>query len=273
MKILLSLLFAITSLLLSSNLHACSIMYYINQKTGDIYVVNNEDYWYDTKTYIQTEPKSTNEYARLWYGWDKFAQGGVNEAGLFFDGTATPKQIIINGYTDPKGRNVGDEILASCTTIEQAITFLEDEKIMITEGHIMFGDSSGHAIVIEWVNGQKEIIQMNGNKLIATNFLLSDTTAGNYPCPRYNSIEERVQELEASEDTISLSAIGNTFGGSAQLPRKGENGKIGGTLYTSFINISKMKLIIVYKLDNSKVTQIDLRETFSNPKRKKIKLK
>jgi choloylglycine hydrolase len=30
---------------------ACSILYYIDTHTGKIYAVNNEDYWYDVKTY------------------------------------------------------------------------------------------------------------------------------------------------------------------------------------------------------------------------------
>jgi len=63
---------------------ACSVLYYVDVKTGKVYAVNNEDYWYDVDAYIQIEPKTKTKYARLWYGWDNFAQGGLNDQGLFF---------------------------------------------------------------------------------------------------------------------------------------------------------------------------------------------
>ena len=65
-------------------LKACSVLYYIDAKTGKIYVANNEDIWYDVNPYIQILPATKSKYARLWYGWDNFAQGGINQAGLFF---------------------------------------------------------------------------------------------------------------------------------------------------------------------------------------------
>lgn len=55
--------------------NACSIVYYIDPATGTIYVINNEDFWYDTDAYIQTEVTNDNELDRLWYGWKDFAQG------------------------------------------------------------------------------------------------------------------------------------------------------------------------------------------------------
>lgn len=71
---------------------ACSVLYYVDSITGKIYTVNSEDYWLYVDAYIQIEPKSKNEYARLWYGWDNFAQGGINDKGLFFDAAVTPEQ-------------------------------------------------------------------------------------------------------------------------------------------------------------------------------------
>jgi hypothetical protein len=58
---------------------SCSIFYYFDSKTGKIYFVNNEDFWYVVKPYIQIIPSSKNELGRIWYGWKNFGQGGVNE--------------------------------------------------------------------------------------------------------------------------------------------------------------------------------------------------
>ncbi|MEM9673629.1 MAG: hypothetical protein AAF992_13640 [Bacteroidota bacterium] len=127
---------------------ACSVLYYIDNTSGKIYVVNNEDYWYDVKSYIQIEPSKKGDLARLWYGWDDFAQGGVNEAGLFFDGAVVPTGSEVEDYK-PAKYNLGNRILASCKTVDEALAYLEKEKIAYPDSHLMFGDSSGNAVVIE----------------------------------------------------------------------------------------------------------------------------
>lgn len=270
-KILVIVLLSI--LLLPDETGACSMFYYIDKTTGKIYFVNNEDYWYNVNAYIQINPKSKNEFARLWYGWDDFAQGGINEFGLLFDGAFTPNQKLPNGYHNPEGKNIGDEILATCKTVDEAVDFLEKEKIAITEGHIMFGDKSGNAVVVEWVNGERKIVQKIDNMLIATNFLLSDTSAGNYPCPRYQSIELKLNQLNESTDSLDLKKIGNAIAGAVQIPQKDEKGNLGGTLYTSFINVSDMEFTLVYQLDNSRITKFDLKKEFEKTHKQKIKLK
>jgi choloylglycine hydrolase len=260
-------------LLLLEETRACSMFYYIDKTTGKIYFVNNEDYWYNVNPYIQINPKSKNEFARLWYGWDDFAQGGINEFGLVFDGAVTPKQKLPDGYHNPDGRNVGDEILSKCKTVEEAIDFFEKERIAISEGHLMIGDNTGNAVVLEWVNGKKKTVQKRENMLIATNYLLSDTSAGNYPCHRYQSIEKRLNQLNKSADSLDLKKIGNAISGAVQIPQKDEKGNLGGTLYTTFINVSDMEFKLVYQLDNSRITKLDLRKEFEKTQKQKIKLK
>ena len=135
---------------------ACSVLYYVDSTTGKIYVINSEDYFLDVDAYIQIEPKSKNKFARLWYGWDKFAQGGINEKGLFFDAAVTPEQRKIKGYGNPNN-NLGDKILANCSTVDEALKFLEREKIALNKSHMMFGDKTGKAVVVEWIDGKRQL--------------------------------------------------------------------------------------------------------------------
>ena len=244
------------------------MFYYVDSTTGKIYFVNNEDYWYDAKAYIQIVPHSSHKLARLWYGWDNFAQGGVNEAGLVFDGAATPSQKLPQGFYDPGKRNVGDEMLASCKSVAEAIAYLDKEKIAVSEGHLLLGDKAGNAVILEWVNGARSIIPMKNNILIASNFLLSDTSAGNYPCYRYQSIEQRLQQLRSSNRPASLKEAGNAIAGSVQLPQEDKKGRIAGTLYTTFVNLTDMEFVLVYKLDKNKTTKLDLKKEFQGRKRK-----
>lgn len=257
---------------LSTSALACSIVYFIDTTTGKIYVANNEDYYYNVKDYIQIMPVKKNKHARLWYGWDKFSQGGINDQGLFFDGAVAPKQEIPNGYHNPNGRNVGDELLANCKTTQEAIDYLEKEKIAINTGHILIGDAHGQAVILEWVNGEKIIVPIKNNVLIATNFLHSDTSAGGYPCYRYNDIQSRIKKLTESKEPIDLRKFGNVIAGAVQVPRKDKDGKTGGTLYTSVINITDMEFVIVPKLNNAKAQKLDLKKVFQSKRKRKMKL-
>ncbi|UZR99176.1 carcinine hydrolase/isopenicillin-N N-acyltransferase family protein [Chondrinema litorale] len=253
------------------SLKACSVLYYIDLQTGKIYIANNEDFWYDVEPYIQLMPASKKKHARLWYGWDNFAQGGINEEGLFFDGAVTPLQTRPVGYQKPKG-NLGDEILANCSTVEEAVNYLEKEKIALNNGHMMFGDRSGNAVVVEWVGGERKLEYIKDNKLVMTNFLLSETTQGNYPCYRYVAITNSIANLESKNKALSFLEISNTLGNAVQVPIPDENGRKGGTLYSTFIDVTEMEFVLIYKIDNSKVTKLDLNKEFAAGKKRKLKL-
>ena len=271
MKKLTIIFFILCGLLCSGEIRACSVLYYVDSHTGKIYVVNNEDYWYDVDACIQIVPGKGNKLARLWYGWDDFAQGGINESGLFFDGAVTPEQDIPGGERGPRG-NLGDNILARCRTVDEALNLLEKKAIALSNAHMMIGDSTGNAVVVEWLDGQRKIVSIANNRLIMTNFLLSETSRGNYPCPRYQSIEKRLDQMEESDQPIDLRSVGNIMAGAVQVPRIIEDERVGGTLYSSFINISDMEFVLVFKLDNSKITRLDLNATFKERRRKKINL-
>ncbi|MBT8296922.1 MAG: linear amide C-N hydrolase [Maribacter sp.] len=271
-KIILLLVLFLVAILIPNASFACSVLYYIDSTTGKIYAVNSEDYWLDVDAYIQIEPKSKKKFARLWYGWENFAQGGINEKGLFFDAAVTPVQERIKGYGNPKN-NLGNKILANCSTVEEALMFLEKEKIALNKSHMMFGDKTGKAVVVEWVEGERKLHWIEDNKLIMTNYLLTDPEAGNFPCYRHKSIEERITEMEKSEEEINLLMVGNTFGQAVQPPRENEEGRVGGTVYTSFIDITDSKFFLSYKLSNENVIKLDLNIEFNKTKQQKIKLK
>jgi hypothetical protein len=237
---------------------ACAILYYVDSLSGKIYAANNEDYWYNIKPYIRVEPAENGHLARMWYGWNNFAQGGINESGLFFDGATTPDQPGINGYSRAVG-NLGDKILSTCRTVWEVADFLESDKIALTNGHLLFGDRHGEAIVIEWVKGKRNIVKIQEGKLLVTNFLLTDTSGGNFPCPRYDAMESEIERLRSLKDTASFKQVGNIAAKAVQLPFADADGRQGGTLYSTFVNITDMEFILIYKLDNSRMTKLDLK--------------
>jgi len=250
-----------------SSSSACSVLYYVDSLNGKIYVVNNEDYWYDVKPYLQIEPGKKDDLARIWYGWDDFAQGGVNEAGLFFDAAVVPNGSEVVGY-QPAKYNLGDRILASCKTVDEALAFLENEKIAYPDSHLMFGDRNGNAVVVEWVDGEQQLVRITGDHLMMTNFNLSKPEH----CPRYEAMLAEIVRLEENGEVMDLGAVGNIGAKAVQLAATDAQGREGGTLYSSFINITDMELVLVYKYDNNRRVQLDLHEEFARGRRKKIQL-
>ena len=260
------------SVFIFQSIEACSVIYYRDTVSGSIYVVNNEDYWLDTETYLQIQPRKKGEYARIWYGWDDFAQGGINEKGLFFDAATTPEQVRIRGFSNPKS-NLGDQLLAQCATVEEAIEFLQRKKIALTNSHLMFGDKSGEAVIIEWVDGKQELIWIKSDRLIMTNFLLANPGAGNSPCYRYQAITSSLDTALKESAALTLGSLGNLMARVAQLPTETAKGRMVGTLYTSFINITNNEFYLSFKLNTSHVLKLDLTTVFEERKRRRITLR
>ena len=89
----------------------------------------------------------------------------------------------------------------------------------------------------------------------------------------YRSIEHRIAELEDSGEERDLLKLGNTFGQAVKPGKANQEGRIGGTVYTSFIDIKDNKFYLSYKLSNQNVIQLDLNQEFARLKRQKIVLK
>ncbi len=83
---------------------------------------------------------------------------------------------------------------------------------------------------------------------------------------------ERAEVLKNQGNEVTLLQVGNLLGGATQPSRSNNDNRIGGTLYSSFVNISDMEFFLVYKLDNSRLTKLDLMKEFEGNKKKRIKL-
>ena len=99
-----------------ANLHACTI---IRASRGNVtFVGNNEDGTTGT-TYLWFIPASKGKYGRVFFMLaDKWPQGGMNEKGLFYDGTSGPWKKILKSVNRPKYRgNLSEKILEECATV------------------------------------------------------------------------------------------------------------------------------------------------------------
>lgn len=159
----------------------CSVMYATdgNLALGG----NNEDYLIP-RTKVWFIPATSDSFGGVYFGFDNyFAQGGMNDQGLFFDGLALSETVpvAVEGK-EPASAAPGDMILARCGTVACAVEVLEEYSFGQSWNYqLFFGDASGESAIVE----PGQIIRQRGSYQVATNFRQSVTSDDEITCPRY----------------------------------------------------------------------------------------
>ena len=143
---------------------------------GRTYLGNNEDSW-RMGSKIWFEKGRTGRLGALYVGYgNNFPQGGMNEAGLAFDGLTTyPKAI----RTSLSKKNIENplafvkEIMQTCKTVEDVKRYAVqyNRQTFFNSGEYLFADRSGNYLVIE----SDTMISGNDEKYIIANFCPSVT--------------------------------------------------------------------------------------------------
>ena len=157
-------------------------------------VGNNEDFW-DPDTKVWFVPAAEGTHGRVYFGFaNLFPQGGMNEAGLFFDGFATES----NPVTKFEGRkvfdgNLIDEAMARCATVAEVIALLEPHDLRFLENAmLMFADKTGDSVIVEG----DEFLRLEGRHQVVTNFYQSKTTPDRYTCARHRIANRMLADSE-----------------------------------------------------------------------------
>lgn len=209
-------------------------------RNGLVLAGNNEDRNH-TETIVQFIPATDDYYGRVIFGYDDAPfQGGMNDQGLFIDGNA----LAPTGYrSDPNkptfGLNVIMSVLSTCATCEDAEAFFRKSNFpALNRARFPIADSSGASIVVEWGNGEVQIVKSDTWYQIATNFVISEVENSDYPCWRYKAVDEILSE----SDSLSVDLIRNVL----------EKTHQEGRALTVYSNIYDLKngLIYTYNLRN-----------------------
>lgn len=225
-------------------------------------VGNNEDFWYSTDAKIWFLPSEKQLYGRALFGWDNFAQGGINSQGLFFDVAAGPttQALKLNQQSKIK-QNIGDEILARCATVEAAIAQVQTYRLPPnSNGHFLFADQSGASAVVEWIGSEFRVVRKTGDYQIITNFLLTRPELGGFPCPRYSLVQERLEgkrEISGGDVAYILASVAQ-FGE--------EKGRQGGTLYSNVHDLASGEFVLFYQRNFQKPVRFKLAEELQKGK-------
>lgn len=142
---------------------------------GRTYLGNNEDSW-RIGSRIWFENKTFGNYGVVYVGYgDNFPQGGMNEAGLAFDGlTIYPKAINIDPIktTETNPNKFIREIMQNCITVEDVRNYAIKFNRPFNGGVLFFTDKFGKYLIME----PDTMTIGNDKKYIIANFCPSNTS-------------------------------------------------------------------------------------------------
>jgi hypothetical protein len=226
---------------------ACLILFLTDGK--NVLVANHED-WYAQDAEVSFLPAEGNAYGMLYFDFasEKTAQGGMNTAGLFFDGTRTPYAPYPGNNAKPDCRcYIWKKILAECATTEQALSYIRKYRVReIEDVHILLADRSGNSIVVGVYNDSLQVHRRSKNYQLLTNFNLSNPSYGDEPpCTRFASADSMLA-LDPGATIVNLEKIlSNTHQGAL-------------TVYSNIYNLSNGEVYIYQKANFQKSVKLNL---------------
>ena len=142
---------------------------------------------------------------------------GMNDQGLVVGMAAVPGGEMA---PDPDKETIGSlmiirKVLDHAATVADALVIFETYYIDMSGGppiHYLIADATGHAILVEFYQGEMKVLSTENPWHLATNFLLSSTQDDPQgECWRYDKIGQRLTEtqggLTAQDATDLLSEV------------------------------------------------------------------
>jgi len=219
---------------------------------GKIVLAGNNEDWKNPNTKIWFIPASNGEHGRVCVGFDNmFAQGGMNDQGLFIDANA----LGPTGWEPIEDRpsfqgDLMDRILAECATVEDAIAFCNKYNIpALARARFPIADGTGASMVVEYGQEKVQYMRKTGVYQIATNFVITNVKDENYPCTRYRVADKMLKNA----DDVSLDLVRAVLSATHQ----------EGQYPTVYSNICDLKngILYLYNFHNfEEVVRFNLKE-------------
>jgi len=228
----------------------------------EVLVGSNED-WYDYDFWIRFLVAEGNTYGRLIFenNWPippnpdwRCPQAGMNDQGLFYDCFATPPLLPVNSSGKPYYYNNSDYYnyslesycLSVCSTIDEVLDIYDDYNLEHMERYqVLWVDKTGASIIIEG----DDIVFKQGDYQVVTNFIQTHPELGGYPCWRYNTAVNMLENM--NELTIEyFTSICNATHQTGSYP----------SVYSGVYDLNQEILYLYYFYNYDDVVVIDLEE-------------
>lgn len=249
MKRLLAILYL---LFLLEKSYGCFILFLSDGR--QVLVGNHED-WFAKDAAIKINKPTTGKFGSVIFtfmseGW---AQGGMNEKGLFFDAAHTPySEIEFESNKQSYPTYIWQAVLDKCSSVEEALQFLSNYKLPeIKEAHIMLADSSGRAVIIGVQNGKLAVKSFDKNYLMQTNFNPWHPELSDEPvCRRY----------ETAKHDLSINSAAS-FENMKSILKKTHQDSL--TVYSNIYDLKNKIIYTFNKRDFDRPISVHLPEIFS----------
>lgn len=219
-----------------------------------VLVGNNED-WFDLNAKYWLEPSdSKSKYDAVFFGFKKdgkFAQGGMNSQGLFFDGLYIDKVKLEKSTRMGKKaapQHVFKKMLHNAGTVQEALDYLDAYFIpFIKSAQIVIADRNGDYAILN-VNGITRRRLEKEKHVLISNFPAEEITPQTYSDPLFD------EALNLLETTSSLThdIIKNT------LEICHQDGK-AKSIYSNVFDLTNQRITNYYLFDYDRPYVIDLK--------------
>lgn len=239
-------LLTIFLLVLGHTAYCCS-MFKMTHK-GKTIVGNNED-WVSPNAEIWFEPKMQNSYGVAYVGFiNRFPQGAMNEAGLVFDGFATPEMPVAKqaGKIEMPVKEIVRQVMSHFHTVHQVKDYLSAiDMSFLTSSVMMFVDKTGEYLLVEGgalTLGKQEYY-------IQSNFNLTKST-----------VEEDRKKLDYYMKGISFLASNQPTGTAAFCSSVMDQMHVKDTQYTNIYDLNKGTIQLFLHHDFGHSVEINLKD-------------
>jgi hypothetical protein len=229
---------------------SCTVLYCA--KDGVILAGNNED-WNDPLTRLWIYTPKGEKHGWIKFGFESgFPQGGMNDQGVFWDGTAGP--YLEMPYSESNKTLYPGALMQKI--IEESANAAEATEILQNlycrdqyRAQYLIGDALGASMIAEG----DSILRKQGDYQVLTNFYQSNPDLGGYPCWRY----ETATRLLESCDTLTPYYVGLVLASTCQ------EGAYP-TQYSNIYDLRAQKIYLFFYHNYEEYLVIDLREELRN---------
>jgi tetratricopeptide (TPR) repeat protein len=187
--------------------YSCTI-FSAKDKKGQVWAGNNEDYFFTFKNLINIVPPKTDCFGYIYLNYNYSSasmQGGVNEAGLFFDFNWVPytkrkKESATKGHFPGGDDKMFEYMMEHFTTVQQVIDFYKKYEVWSLEySQLHLADKYGNLGIIV---ADSMWITMN-NYLASTNYNVCHADHDGDNCSRMPIAERLLKNNEPSFDLFT----------------------------------------------------------------------
>jgi hypothetical protein len=232
-------------------------------RDGAVWAGNNEDWAFDFDTYLNVLPREGKRLGAISFTYDSpnsAIQGGVNEAGLFFDYNAVPG-VPTSAYEGwdkkrdfPGADAIADYVLRNCATVLEALeVFKQYRDPGLLESQMHLADRQGNLAIVN----ADSVRLTRSSAQITTNF---------NACTKAESAEARacwrfpIAERMLKARGVSLDSFRDILDATQQ-PR------FVSTIYANIVNLATLDLYLYYAGDFQHAAQFKIADLLAQGKK------